>query len=164
MSSSGGKNAGESSPDYEIYIDDYYIKAMIILSILIICITILASFILYLQIRMYQNTRQDILEETLQMDQIEYLIVLLEEQEKILKMEMEGRSVRYVEKELARFVALHREFSDSLEGLHDMLVERVAEDESRAGRWIKSWKILNMKKDVRRKKSLWERYENLFSD
>mmetsp|Transcript_42035 Transcript_42035/g.75768 ORF Transcript_42035/g.75768 Transcript_42035/m.75768 type:complete len:162 (+) Transcript_42035:258-743(+) len=114
---SGGKN-GVLHPHI---MDDAYVKALIVLSILIICLVILTIIIIFVQIRDYQETRNDHFDEASQMDQIDYLIGLLDAQEKILKMEMEGRSKDYVQKELERFLALHREFSEQLNGLHGMM-------------------------------------------
>lgn len=103
--------------------DDAYIKAMIVLSILIICLGILTIIMIYIAIRAYQDTRNDILDDASQMDQIDYLIGLLDEQESILlstgvfsakEMRPTTACRYYVEHELDRLIALHKEFSDQL--------------------------------------------------
>lgn len=112
-------------------------KAMIILSIGITCLIILLLIHLFVQIRDYQEDRTEEFDESVQMDQIDYLIGLLEEQELILKKEMKGRSNDYVEEELARFIKLHSEFSDQLNDLHLMMVGmsmKIYDEESRGDR------------------------------
>lgn len=114
---SGGKNGGSLQRE-----DDYIIKVMILLSMLIICLGILGIISLFNLIRNYQEERNEKFEESSQFDQIDYLIHLIDEQEKILNMEMTGHTNKDIETKLERYLDLHKEFSDQLDSLHEMMV------------------------------------------
>mmetsp|Transcript_25346 Transcript_25346/g.54517 ORF Transcript_25346/g.54517 Transcript_25346/m.54517 type:complete len:142 (-) Transcript_25346:165-590(-) len=116
----GGKNRAFYLVDESI--DESTIKAMVVLSIMIICIGILGIVAIYSLIKDYQEERKEEFEESSQFDQIDYLIHLIVEQEKILDLEMEGQSKIDIENKLERFLDLHKEFSDQLDNLHEMMV------------------------------------------
>ena len=112
--------------------DDTHIKAMVVLSILLLCLCFLAVIMLFIAIRRYQETRNNILDDATDIDKIDYLIGLLDEQESILlatglfptkKMRQTVARRFFVEhfveheQELDRFISLNDEFSSVLSGL-----------------------------------------------
>lgn len=120
-------------------IDDFTQKAMIVLSILIICLVTLAVVQLFFNIKDYQEKRSDEFEEASQMAQVDYLIELLDRQDKILQANMKGGRIpaEQMEKEVEQYLALHREFSDELEGLllnSEVLTRKFDEELASRGR------------------------------
>ena len=110
-----GKNGGE------LLLDDFAIKAMIVLSILITFAAMFAAIYFFLVIREYQEERFEEFEKLSQFDQIDYLIHLINEQEKILHMNLKGQTTNAVEEKLDRYLDLNKEFSGQLDNLHEMM-------------------------------------------
>eukprot|EP00584_Thalassiosira_punctigera_P009403 CAMPEP_0172544368 /NCGR_PEP_ID=MMETSP1067-20121228/14543_1 /TAXON_ID=265564 ORGANISM="Thalassiosira punctigera, Strain Tpunct2005C2" /NCGR_SAMPLE_ID=MMETSP1067 /ASSEMBLY_ACC=CAM_ASM_000444 /LENGTH=145 /DNA_ID=CAMNT_0013330919 /DNA_START=290 /DNA_END=727 /DNA_ORIENTATION=- len=99
---------------------------MVALSILIIFLAILVVINAFLQIKEHQETRTIEFEEANQLDQIDYLIGILDWQEKFLKRDPRGMSAEDVERGSRLYLDLTEEFSDQLNNLHEMIMVGVS--------------------------------------
>ena len=107
---------------------------MFVISILLTILCLLVLFFIYKYIRLYQKQRNDIFEEQSRFDQIDLLIHLICEQEKILEMEKlnvhesipgetdEAKVVVGMNRDVVRrYNQLNKKFYNELDILHEMM-------------------------------------------
>lgn len=116
----------------------FTLKVMLVHSIFLTCNGVLILLFIYNYIRLYQQKRNDRFKEQSKFDQIDYLIHLICEQEKLLEMRKEelqlekknddkewrrGQAATEVANEdiIRRYNQLSKKFYDELDILHEMM-------------------------------------------
>lgn len=119
----GGKTAATAARTTIYIIDDFTQKAIIVQSILITTFFILLAIFIFLYIRACQEERAYNLEEIDALDQLDFLIQLLDDLEENLKVDKDKLSFDKQIVHLYRYIELHKEFVNQLDRFHDWLNE-----------------------------------------
>lgn len=103
-----------------LIMDDTSQKAFVVLSIMITSLLIISAFGVFFHIKDYQYERSEEFEADVQMEQLDYLIGLIDHKER-MPPPRPGGQYGLLQARVGRFMETHAEFADQLEDLHQML-------------------------------------------